>query len=103
MPVTIELEPGTYWWCSCGKSNDLPFYKPLRNRRNFAGSGLQPEPAMRFNLILMFVRNYSVTSNLNLTVLFSVDFFAFTVTLQRYNPSTKGLSPSSGLGLHEEK
>lgn len=25
MPVTIELEPGTYWWCSCGKSNDLPF------------------------------------------------------------------------------
>jgi CDGSH-type Zn-finger protein len=24
-PVRMELEPGTYWWCSCGKSNNQPF------------------------------------------------------------------------------
>lgn len=25
MPVEKELEPGTYHWCSCGKSTTLPF------------------------------------------------------------------------------
>jgi CDGSH iron-sulfur domain-containing protein 3 len=24
-PYAIELEPGTYWWCACGKSDDQPF------------------------------------------------------------------------------
>lgn len=24
-PVTLELEPGTYWWCRCGLSDDQPF------------------------------------------------------------------------------
>ena len=24
-PDTLELEPGTYWWCSCGKSANQPF------------------------------------------------------------------------------
>lgn len=24
-PYTLELEPGTYWWCSCGKSQKQPF------------------------------------------------------------------------------
>ena len=24
-PDTLELEPGTYWWCSCGKSATQPF------------------------------------------------------------------------------
>lgn len=24
-PDTLELEPGTYWWCSCGKSVNQPF------------------------------------------------------------------------------
>ena len=24
-PVTLELEPGTYWWCACGLSEDQPF------------------------------------------------------------------------------
>ena len=24
-PYVVELEPGTYWWCSCGKSNNQPF------------------------------------------------------------------------------
>ena len=24
-PVNMDLEPGTYYWCSCGKSKKLPF------------------------------------------------------------------------------
>ena len=24
-PYVVELEPGTYWWCSCGKSKTQPF------------------------------------------------------------------------------
>jgi CDGSH-type Zn-finger protein len=24
-PYGVELEPGTYWWCACGKSIDQPF------------------------------------------------------------------------------
>lgn len=24
-PVVLELEPGTYYWCSCGRSQGQPF------------------------------------------------------------------------------
>jgi len=24
-PVVMELEPGTYYWCSCGQSSKQPF------------------------------------------------------------------------------
>lgn len=24
-PYALELEPGKYWWCSCGKSAKQPF------------------------------------------------------------------------------
>ena len=24
-PVVLELEPGTYWWCACGKSARQPW------------------------------------------------------------------------------
>ncbi|MFN0203052.1 MAG: CDGSH iron-sulfur domain-containing protein [Bacteroidia bacterium] len=24
-PIGVELEAGTYWWCSCGKSQKQPF------------------------------------------------------------------------------
>lgn len=24
-PAVMELEPGTYWWCSCGLSTKQPF------------------------------------------------------------------------------
>ena len=24
-PYPIELEPGTYWWCACGRSQRQPF------------------------------------------------------------------------------
>ncbi len=24
-PIGIELAPGTYWWCACGRSSNQPF------------------------------------------------------------------------------
>lgn len=24
-PYVVDLEPGTYWWCSCGRSEKQPF------------------------------------------------------------------------------
>ena len=24
-PYNLELEPGTYWWCACGRSQSQPF------------------------------------------------------------------------------
>lgn len=24
-PITLELEPGTYWYCRCGRSQNQPF------------------------------------------------------------------------------
>lgn len=24
-PCSLELDPGTYWWCSCGRSKSQPF------------------------------------------------------------------------------
>ena len=32
-PIVMELEPGSYWWCSCGHTGEHPFcdgaHKPL--------------------------------------------------------------------------
>ena len=25
LPIVKELEPGTYWWCACGRSQNQPF------------------------------------------------------------------------------
>lgn len=25
MPAAVDLEPGTYYWCACGRSKDQPF------------------------------------------------------------------------------
>lgn len=24
-PLPIEMDPGTYWWCSCGRSSNQPY------------------------------------------------------------------------------
>jgi CDGSH-type Zn-finger protein len=36
-PIVMELEPGTYYWCSCGKSGNQPFCNGAHQ-----GSGLAP-------------------------------------------------------------
>lgn len=36
-PYILELDPGTYWWCSCGRSKNQPFCDGSHQ-----GTGLTP-------------------------------------------------------------
>ena len=36
-PIVTELEPGSYWWCQCGLSQDQPWCDG-----SHAGSGFAP-------------------------------------------------------------
>ncbi len=36
-PYAVELESGTYWWCSCGRSSKQPFCDGSHQ-----GTGLSP-------------------------------------------------------------
>ena len=36
-PAELELEPGEYWWCSCGRSMTQPFCDGSHE-----GTGLEP-------------------------------------------------------------
>jgi len=34
-PSVLSLQPGVYWWCSCGKSVDQPFCDGSHKGSNF--------------------------------------------------------------------
>ncbi len=36
-PAVLELEPGTYYWCACGRSKDQPFCDGSHQ-----GTGIEP-------------------------------------------------------------
>ncbi len=36
-PYEVELEPGVYWWCACGRSKSQPFCDG-----SHTGTGLSP-------------------------------------------------------------
>jgi CDGSH-type Zn-finger protein len=38
-PAVLELEPGKYFWCACGRSRNQPFCDG-----SHAGTGISPEP-----------------------------------------------------------
>lgn len=35
-PAEVELEPGTYYWCACGRSNNQPFCDGSHQGTEFA-------------------------------------------------------------------
>ena len=35
-PYAMELEPGDYWWCSCGRSKNQPFCDGSHKDTNFS-------------------------------------------------------------------
>jgi len=37
-PIRVELEPGSYWWCRCGRSKDQPWCDG-----SHAGTGIEPQ------------------------------------------------------------
>ena len=52
MPFSVTLHPGTYYWCSCGKSAKEQFcdgsHIPQRNRQGAGGIRHQEDGAGRF-------------------------------------------------------
>ena len=36
-PLVMNLEPGTYWWCACGRSKNQPFCDGSHE-----GAGIEP-------------------------------------------------------------
>lgn len=38
-PCVLELEPGEYWWCACGRSRTQPFCDGSHE-----GTGIEPRP-----------------------------------------------------------
>ena len=40
-PVVLTLEPGTYYWCACGRSKDQPFCDGSHAGTEFAPSVLE--------------------------------------------------------------
>jgi CDGSH-type Zn-finger protein len=37
-PIVLELEPGTYYWCACGRSQNQPFCDGSHE-----GTGIEPK------------------------------------------------------------
>lgn len=44
-PYVVELEPGTYWWCACGRSTTQPFCDGSHQGTDFAPVKLEMSEA----------------------------------------------------------
>ena len=42
-PYSVELEPGTYFWCACGKSQNQPFCDGSHKGSEFSPVKLEVE------------------------------------------------------------
>jgi len=49
-PAVLDLEPGDYWWCSCGRSKDQPFCDGSHKGTSFTPEKVVIEEASRVAL-----------------------------------------------------
>ena len=49
-PYVVELEPGTYWWCSCGKSSSQPFCDGSHKGTDFTPVALEISEKKKYGL-----------------------------------------------------
>lgn len=49
-PAVLELEPGTYWWCACGRSDDQPFCDGSHKGTEFTPMKFEVEETSRVTL-----------------------------------------------------
>jgi len=47
--VRLELEPGTYWWCSCGLSQNQPFCDGSHKGTSFSPLKLELSEAKKIS------------------------------------------------------
>jgi len=47
-PAVIELEPGTYWWCSCGLSESQPFCDGSHKMTDFSPIKIEVEQKQKY-------------------------------------------------------
>ncbi len=50
MPYVLELEPGTYFWCSCGQSANQPFCDGSHKGSEFRPQVVEVEERRRMAL-----------------------------------------------------
>lgn len=47
-PAALELEPGTYYWCACGKSKNQPFCDGSHQGTSFTPKPFKVEEKGKF-------------------------------------------------------
>jgi len=47
-PTVVELEPGTYWWCSCGLSENQPFCDSSHKMTDFSPIKIEVEQKHKY-------------------------------------------------------